>query len=349
MKLVYILLALGFIKAVVLYKIYHSMPAVELKRQARRGDKLAGMLYKVAAYGATLELANWLAAVASGTVLLVWSARTSWWLAAIVTAVGAWLVVWGKFSPGGWAGRAMAFFAPAHAKFLYYAQPLLGPVARRLPSGRPITFHTGLYETKDLLQLLDKQNKQLDNRISPTDLQIAQNALTFGDKTAGSVMTPRRAVKFAKADDQVGPVLVDELHQTGFSRFPVVKDSAKAASPQIIGTLYLNNLVGYSGSGKVKDLMKKEVYFINEDASLRQALAAFLRTHHHLLIVVNSFEEMVGVLSLEDVLEQILGKQIVDEFDSYENIRAVAAMHAEKEAHANDTIKPAQPAETVVE
>jgi CBS domain containing-hemolysin-like protein len=340
MKLVYILVALAFIKSVLLYKVYHSVPVHELKRRARQGDKQAGRLYKVAAYEATFDVMMWLAAVASAAVLVVWSARTHWWLAVIVMVGGAWLVAWSKLSAGSWAGSAAAFIAPVHAKFLYYAQPVLGPIANLLPPGRRASIHTGLYETRDLLDFLSRQNKQLDNRISQADLEIARNSLTFGDKTVGSIMTPRREVKFAKADDSVGPVLIDELHQTGFSRFPVAKDSAKSAAPQIIGTLYLNNLVGYDGDGKVKDLMKKEVYFINEDASLRQALGAFLKTHHHLLIVVNSFEEMAGVISLEDVLEQILGKQIVDEFDSYENIRAVAAMKAGKDSAANGTLQP---------
>lgn len=340
MKLVFVLLALGFIKSVIVYKVYHSVPLAELKRRARRGDKLARQLYKPAVYGPALDVATWLAGTASAAILLIWSARTAWWLATVVMAAGAWMLVWSRLPAEGWAGRVAAFFAPAHARILYFLHPVLEPLARLLPPGRRVSLHTGLYETKDLLELLDKQNKQLDNRIAQADLLIAQSALTFGDKTLGSIMTPRRAVKFAKADDQVGPVLVDELHQTGFSRFPVVKDSTKAASPQIIGTLYLNNLVGYDGNGKVKDLMRKEVYFINEDATLRQALAAFLKTHHHLLVVVNSFEEMAGVLSLEDVLEQILGKQIIDEFDSYENLRAVAAMQAKKDIRANDTIEP---------
>lgn len=340
MKLVYILLVLAVLKAVILYKVYHSVPVHELKRRARQGDKRAGKLYKVAVYESTLDVGVWLAGTASAAALLIWSARTNWWLAAIVMVVGAWLVVWSRFAADGWAGSAAAFFAPVHARFLYHIQPVLAPVARLLPPARHTGPHSGLYEVKDLLELLKRQNKQLDNRISPADLQIARNALTFGDKTVGSVMTPRRQVKFAQADDPVGPVLIDELHKTGFSRFPVAAGSAKAASPQIIGTLYLNNLVGYSGNGKVKDLMKPEVYFINEDASLRQALGAFLRTHHHLLIAVNSFEEMVGVLSLEDVLEQILGKQIVDEFDAYENLRAVASMKAEKDAAGNHTLEP---------
>jgi CBS domain containing-hemolysin-like protein len=49
------------------------------------------------------------------------------------------------------------------------------------------------------------------------------------------------------------------------------------------------------------------------------------------LVVVNNFEEIAGVISLEDVMEQILGQQIVDETDRYPNIRAQAEVEAQKE------------------
>jgi CBS domain containing-hemolysin-like protein len=349
MKLVYFLLVLAFLKAIILYKVYHSVPVMELKRRARQGDKKAANLYKPAAYEATFDLIIWLAAVASGAVLLIWSARTSWWLAALVIVVGAWMMVWGKFPAGGWAGSLMALFGPVHAKFLSVVQPVLGRIAAVMPAGLSVASHTGVYEKKDLLEFLTRQNRQIDNRIPASDLQIARNAMSFGDMAVGSVMTPRREIRFVQANDPIGPILVDELHKTGFTRFPVVKDSAKAASPQVVGTLYLNNLIGYDGSGKIKDLMKHEVYFINEDATLRQALNAFLSTHHHLLIVVNSFEETVGVISLEDVLEQIIGKQIMDEFDSYQNLRAVASMKAQKEQDQHQEVKPEQTPQTVVE
>jgi CBS domain containing-hemolysin-like protein len=218
--------------------------------------------------------------------------------------------------------------------------PVFGRLARWLPPGRSPAAHTHLYESNDLLDSFKKQNRQSDNRIPDSDLKIAANALTFGDKKVSSIMTHRREIRLVGANDTIGPMLMDELHKSGFSRFPVVKDTSKTASPAVVGTLYLNKLIGYEGGGKVKDLAVKDVYFINEDNDLRQALGAFLKTHHHLLIVVNSFEEMVGVLSLEDVLEQILGKQIVDEFDAYENLRAVAKMDAQKEQAEHEETKP---------
>lgn len=321
MKFVYALLLLGVIKCIILYKVFYSIPALELKRRAKSKDRRASALHKAAAYEKSLTVLLWLFGTAMSVMLFIWSARTSWWLAAIVLVLIAWLVVWGKFPASGWAGRVAAFVAPVYWRLLYYLNPLFSRLAVIFPSNTSI--HTKVYEKNDLLELLNRQNKQVDNRISGDDLQIAFNAMTFGDKNVSKIMTPRRLVKMVGINDNIGPLLMDELHKSGFSRFPVVKDSVKSASPEIVGTLYLNNLIGYEGGGKVKDLARREVYFINEDSNLHQALGAFLKTHHHLLIVVNSFEEMVGVISLEDIMQQILGKKIMDDFDNYEDLRSV--------------------------
>jgi CBS domain containing-hemolysin-like protein len=330
------LLALTVLKCILLYKVFHSIPALELKRRARTGDKRAAALHRLVAYGPGLDLLLWLIGTAAAATLVIWSARTNWWLAVIVVVVIAFLMVRMRFAASGWAGRLAVLIAPAYAWLLSFIDPVLRPLARIFHSdGSP---HTGLYEKRDLLELIGVQHRQTDNRVPESDLKIAYNALTFGDKSVGKVMTPRRKVKMVGINDTIGPLLMDELHKSGFARFPVVKDSQKVASPQVVGTLYLNSLVGYEGSGKVKDLARKDVFFINEDSTLKAALSAFLKTHHHLLIVVNSFEEMVGVITLEDVLEQILGKQIIDEFENYESLRAVAAQAVGQPAASGDTV-----------
>lgn len=121
---------------------------------------------------------------------------------------------------------------------------------------------------------------------------------------------------------------MDELHKSGHSRFPVYDPEKNDA---IVGTLYLRDLIGNKKSGKVKDLMSKKVFFVHEELDLNHALNGFIKTRHHMFIVVNTFEEFVGILTIEDVLEQVLGRQIVDEFDAYENLREVALLRAKKE------------------
>jgi len=101
-------------------------------------------------------------------------------------------------------------------------------------------------------------------------------------------------------------------------------------STNIVGILYLHDVLQKQKGGSVKDIYKKQVVYAHEEQTLYQTFQAFLKTKRHLFVVVNRFEEVIGIVTIEDVLEQIIGQPIMDEFDQYEDLRAVAARAAEK-------------------
>jgi metal transporter CNNM len=346
--LLYLILFLALFNSIIIDKALQLISAKELKRRARHSkDQKAARVYKMAAYGRSLSILLWIKGSVAAALLLILLFSGSWWAALVFVAVLAWLVKgWHPRGVNSWVWSWAALVASVVAWAMTYLQPVL----RRLSFHQTSLgeFHSGLYEKEDLIELISSQSANPENRIEEQDLHLAQNALTFGDKKVGDVMVPMRKVRLVTEDELVGPLLMDELHKTGFSRFPVAK--AKAASPDFVGTLYLRDTVGYEGSGRVRDIMSKKVYYINETQSLRDALAGFLKTHHHQFVVVNNFEEIVGVLSMEDVLEQILGEQIVDEFDRYEDLRAVAGLEASKTHTKREHVpSPEQTTETVVE
>jgi len=168
---------------------------------------------------------------------------------------------------------------------------------------------------------------------------------------------PKRVVKMVAASETVGPILLDELSKSGHSRFPVYDEKRD----NIVGILYLHDLVASKETGRVDEVMSKKLTYVHEDFTLYQTLQAFLKTKRHLFLVVNSYEELVGIITIEDVIEQMIGRPIVDEFDRYDDLRAVAAAAAHKEhaAHraADEEPKPEhethaetpQPIETTTE
>jgi magnesium and cobalt transporter len=120
--------------------------------------------------------------------------------------------------------------------------------------------------------------------------------------------------------------VLDELHKTGHSRFPVIDTDID----HIVGVLHIKDLlrVGAKDSETAEQAMEKRVFYINQEQTLDHALAAFIKTRHHLFVVVNGYRETAGVLTLEDVMEALLGREIVDEFDLHDDLRAVAARSA---------------------
>ncbi|MEO6760780.1 MAG: CBS domain-containing protein [Candidatus Saccharimonadales bacterium] len=319
--------------ALVLYKAYRHVPTKELKRLARRGDSLAILLYKPAAYGASLNALLWLiAGLAFAGGVVMFADILPAWLAVISVAAVIWVgFVWipsGETTNAGlWLARTAA---PSLSWLTERLHPLLAWIEQFVRRHRPITIHTGLFEKSDLIDLLERQKDQPDNRISIGEIALLTHALSFGDKRVSEVLVPKRVVTVVKVDESIGPVLTNELHSSGHSRFPVYEGK----HDNIIGILYLRDLVMTKKTGTVRDLMKQRLSYIHEEFTLYQTLQAFLKTKQHLFLVVNSFEEFVGIVTVEDIIEQIIGKPIIDEFDNYDDLRAVAATAAQEEHKA---------------
>jgi Mg2+/Co2+ transporter CorC len=237
--------------------------------------------------------------------------------------------------------KVAVWLTPVITWLLRVLNPVLDRVVEFVQKRRPVTVHTGLYDREDLLKLIESQKHQADSRISTETLELLAHTLTFGDKLVSDSMVPARAVHSVSADDAVTPVIIEELHESGFSRFPVYQNEVT----NIVGTLYLRDLISLKHTGKIGDVMQANVYYVHEDHPLEQVLDAFLKTQHHLFVVVNSFEELVGIITIEDILEEILGCKIVDEFDQYDDVRAVAAHHAaiEHEKRRKDGKEVAEP------
>lgn len=321
------ILALLVVISVGLQKTYSEIPVKEVKRRARAGNKLYKNIYRAASYGQSLRALLWLFTVAFSAVFFVVVGRNApTWFAFSASASLIWAAyVWLPNSPVSILSQRIAVWsAPALALLLNHMHPFLHRINSIFRGSNSIPIHTGLYEKVDLINLLKQQQAQTDNRIDSAELEIAISALNFGEQLVRKHLTPRRIVKTIKLDESVGPILMAELHASGHSRFPV-HDGKK---DNIVGTLYLRDLVSAKATGTVKDIMKANISYVHEEQNLYDALQSIIKTHHHLLVVVNSFEEYVGIITLEDIMEQIVGKPIIDEFDQYQDLRAVAARAA---------------------
>jgi CBS domain containing-hemolysin-like protein len=334
-----IVLILIFLAAVLLQTVLRSIPIKELRRRARsQNDKKAAAIYKLAVLGNSAELFLYLAAGLSIGPLVLTAADYGWWIGMLAVLGILWLSwMLGPLKPTGERLFALAaLLAPWVAVPVSLLQPVLRQPARWLARRRQNP--TGVYDKEDLLDFIKLQRRQPGNRLSDDDLKLAIDALRFSDKTVAEIMKPRRGIKLVAANEPIGPMLMDELHQSAHTRYPVVKEATKTASPEIIGSLYIYDLLEHLESkGRIRDIMHPGANYINEEQNLRDALDGFAKSGQLLLVVVNSFEEIVGVITIEDVLQQIFGNKFHGSFDRYDDIRAIAA--------GND----GQPAEAKVE
>lgn len=164
--------------------------------------------------------------------------------------------------------------------------------------------------------------------LSMDEKKLLKSNLNFAQKVVEQVMTPRGVLEVIDAHEVLGPIVLDQLHRTGHSRFPVMKGDID----HIIGVLHIRELLALreKTSQTAEQSMEKKVYYINQGQTLSHALAAFLSTRHHMFIVVNEYRETAGVITLEDCIEALIGRKIVDEYDAHDDLRVVAERNAKR-------------------
>ena len=316
-----VLLLFGLL-ALALQRFYSCVPAKELKRLASRGDNLAAALYRPVAYGATMRLFLWIVfglSMAFGILIVLAGLET--WAAFSVVSLSLAAVVWlQSVRLTVHSARLAVAVSPALHKALQYAHPPLQIFAKLVGKVRQHEPHSGLYEKSDLIALLRQQKEQLDNRISVAELELIERAAKFDDLKAADVVLPWAKVKLVSKTDSIGPVLLGELHQSGQRSFLVYQDKPE----HVVGTLFLRDAVRAKAGGQVADIMQHNLCFVHEDFSLRQVLHAFRTTGQFMVVVVNAFEEAVGVITLRHLLAELMG-EVEEQFDAFEDRAAVAA------------------------
>jgi len=175
-----------------------------------------------------------------------------------------------------------------------------------------------VHSKEEFQELIERSNMVL------TDIErkVIVNALDFNDKVVSSVMTPKSVIDFINRGEFLGPLVLDELHALGHSRLPVIDKDLD----HVVGILYLRDLMSLDvrKSATAEKVMDTHVYYVREDQTLEHALAAFLKNRHHMFVVINKQRETVGLLTIEDTIEALLGRRIIDEDDNHADLRSVA-------------------------
>ncbi len=305
-----------------LQRFYSCIPARELKRLAARGDHLAVALYRPVAYGASMRLLLWamFGLSISGGFLLFMYSLVVWaaFAAILLTMVG--VVVLQSIRLTVRSAKLAVTIAPALNWLLTYVHVPFEMLAKLIGNVRVHDAHSGLYEKEDLVALLHQQKEQADNRIAHDQLELMTRAAHFEDRQAADVVLPWGKTKLVKADEPIGPVLLGELHDSGQSSFLVYEDKPE----NVVGTLFLRDAVHARAGGHVKDIMHANICYVHEDFSLHQVLDAFVHTSQFMVVVVNTFKEAVGVITLQHLLSELTGKVPVEEPVPYEDRAAVA-------------------------
>lgn len=150
-----------------------------------------------------------------------------------------------------------------------------------------------------------------DGVLAPDAREMIEGVIDLADGDVMDIMTPRSNVDAIDVDMQ-WPDVLDFVVESGRTRYPVYEEKLD----HIIGVLYVKDLLPEWKTGHrphLRDVLRKPS-FVPTSKPLNAMLREFLRTRSHLAIVVDEYESLAGVVTIEDVLEEIVG-EIVDESD----------------------------------
>ena len=237
---------------------------------------------------------------------------------AIETAVSTVIIIFfAEFLPKSVFRNNPNFYYRALAPVIYFFYLLLYPIARlttlishgilRL-TGRRVEERTTThsFDREDLASLLDTNSSE--PRPEPdNELKLFQNALDFADLRVRDCMVPRVDVEAVDIDDTTIEQLTARFVDSKYSRIFVWRKSID----NIIG--YINSKSLFTRPASISDVMM-QVNFVPETMPLQLVLQNFIKHRTNIAVVIDEFGGTAGVISLEDVLEQIFG-EIEDEHD----------------------------------
>ena len=184
-------------------------------------------------------------------------------------------------------------------------------------SGEPTT-------REDLVELL--RDVQTDGLIGADTLRMMEGAIAVADMTVGDVMIPRAQMVALPAAGRFLD-LMKEVVESGHSRFPVHGEDKDEILGILLAKDLLRGVVADNGPGSIHELLRPAV-LIPESKNLNVLLREFRQSRNHMAIVIDEYGGVAGLVTIEDVLEQIVG-EIDDEHDEAEDGSQLIAAQAD--------------------
>jgi metal transporter CNNM len=297
-----------------------SLDLATLKRRMTHGDIAAARVYNIRENGmfllTTLLLGN-AAASAFFSILIGDMVHTYW---AVVIATGFIFLI-GEILPQAIVSRFALSFgsttAPLIRAIMWLLSPICYPISWILNRilGKEIPMS---YTKRDLLSIVEDTILP-ESEVDQDERRIVKGAFSFSHRKVENVMTPNTVAKIVHMDDVIDLQYLLELKDSGYSRIPVSK-----GPNHFVGVLYLKDLIAITLPLRVREVMDPNVYFVNASDPLDSVLDKFIKTKTHLFIVMDEFGGFEGVITVEDIIEEIIGTEIMDEDDDIPDLRQAA-------------------------
>lgn len=309
-----------------------SVSRIKLKNLAEEGDEQALVIERLLAepntFLSTILVFNSVAVIVASSMATVLALRFSETWGELISTVLISLIVliFCEITPKTAAVQNPLRWARALVGPVRSAAWLLGPVVWSLSAVTAFFVHVmggqikhkGPFVTEEELRLLVTVGEE-EGVLEEEETEMIHSIFEFADTTAREVMVPRIDMVTLASDATVAQA-ADFALQGGFSRIPVYE--AHRGLDEIIGVLYTKDLLKHlrenHDSLPIRDLVRP-AYFVPETKKLDDLLREIRQNRVHMVIVVDEYGSVAGLVTIEDLVEEIVG-DIKDEYDHEESL-----------------------------
>lgn len=222
------------------------------------------------------------------------------------------ILLFGEVLPKIYASRNAVRFSTLMSRPLSVLNTLLTPLSYPLINltnivEKSLGSKNHIFSVETLSQALELTSKGATTK---SQQKILEGIVTFGNTETVQIMKPRIDI-FALSDDESYEAVLEKILKMGYSRNPVYSENIDT----IVGVLYAKDLLAHLDKKSLQwQKLVREPFFVPENKKLDDLLAEFQEKKNHLAIVVDEYGGTSGLVTLEDVIEEIVG-DINDEFD----------------------------------
>ncbi len=159
-------------------------------------------------------------------------------------------------------------------------------------------------------------------QIDAKESRIIRNLLRYESLKVVDIMTPRTVIAAIEQDMSISNSL-KQISETPFSRLPIYREYIDNITGFVLKADVLTYAAQNRGDEKIESL-KRDIFAVPHSVSLTYLLERFLKDRQHIAVVVNEHGGLDGLVTLEDLIETIVGMEIVDETDNIEDMRILA-------------------------
>ena len=299
-----------------------SLDPSELKRKAKLGNKQAKRIYPFRKNAhlslASILLAN--VAFASGAAILLGDRLNGFVAVALSTIL---LVVFSELLPQALFTRnALSFcakFSPFLTLLVIVTYPLSKPLQLVLDKWFGSHGLKQLHSRHELGLLIDDHIDEPNSELDEDEVVIIRGALQLSEKQVHSIMTPIHQVFWLSEKAIIDGKMIDKIKDAGYSRIPIFDDKLTKAG----GVLLMKDLVDEDFDehpAPISSLPLHKTKPIGSKTALDTMFRHFIAAKTHLMPVVSN-KEIIGIITIEDLLEEIIGHEIIDETDVSQKIK----------------------------